>query len=172
MLLKKEYRTSVADTRACRGAGVWSDYYLVRTKPRMKLSKNKNGNKIRPKVDLLRLEWEDIQRRYSVEVKNRLEVLHDKEDLDDYAEEMEKAYVQTAETVLGFANRKSKPWLGDNTWQKVPARKAVKQGIETTKSERVRGRLRKEYRTKDSEVKYSMHEDRKKGWKTLLKRPR
>ena len=162
VLIKKEFRTSVADTRACRGADVSSNYYLVRTKMRMKLSKNENGNKIRPKVDLQRLEREDIQRRYNVEVKNRLEVLQDKEDLDDYAEEMEKAYVQTAETILGFANRKSKPWLGDNTWQKVPARKAVKQRIESAKSARVKGRLRKEYRTKDSEVKYSTHEDRKK----------
>ena len=128
----------------------------------MKLSKNKIGNKIRPKFDLQRLECDDIQRPYNVEVRNRFEVLQDKEDQNDYAEEMEKAYVQTANKILGFVKRKIKPWLGDNTWQKIEARKAVKQKIESTKSEGVKERLRKEYRTKDREVKRSAREDRRK----------
>lgn len=85
----------------------------------MKLSKNKIGNKIRPKFDLQRLECDDIQRPYNVEVRNRFEVLQDKEDQNDYAEEMEEAYVQTAKKILGFVKRKIKPWLGDNTWQKI-----------------------------------------------------
>ena len=155
VLLKREFRTSVVDTRACRRAEVSSDHYLARAKLKMKLSKNKNGNKIQPKLDLQRLECDDIQRRYNVEVRNRFEVLQDKEDLNDYAEEMEKAYVQTAEKILGFAKRKSKPWLGDNTWQKTAASKAVKQRIESKKFERVKERLRKEYRKKDKEVKRS-----------------
>ena len=132
VLMKNVFRTPVADTRAYQGVDVSSDHYLVRAKLIMKLSKNKNGNKIRPKFDLQRLECDDIQKWYNVKVRNRFEVLQNIEDLNDYAEDMEKAYVQTTEKILGFVKRKSKPWFGENTWQKITGRNAVKQRIGST----------------------------------------
>lgn len=155
MLIKREFKTSVVDTRAYRGADVASDHYLVRTKLRLKLNKIQTRNRLKPKLDVHKLEWEDIRQRYNVEVRTRFEALDIEGDVNEHAEEIEKAYVEAAGKVLGFVRNRSKPWIGGETWQKIEVRKVVKQKIESTRSERVKLRLRKEYRVKGKAVKYS-----------------
>lgn len=119
MLIKREFKTSVVDTRAYRGADVASDHYLVRTKLRLKLNKIQTRNRLKPKLDVHKLEWEDIRQRYNVEVRTRFEALDIEGDVNEHAEQIEKAYVEAAGKVLGFVRNRSKPWIGGETWQKI-----------------------------------------------------
>lgn len=80
VLIKKEFKTLVTETRAYRGVDVASDHYLVRTKLRLKLSKNQARIKLKLKMNVHKLECEDIRRRYNVEVRNRFEAIKEHEE--------------------------------------------------------------------------------------------
>jgi len=53
---------------------------------------------------------------------------------------MEKAYVKTAEEVLGYKKKKLKPWLSQKAWTLIDQRKAIKQNSIGARSERLRKR--------------------------------
>ena len=55
---------------------------------------------------------------------------------------MENIYVGAAKDVLGIAKRTSKPWLSDWTWKKVEERRQLKLKLESTRSERVKKRIK------------------------------
>ena len=74
---------------------------------------------------------------------------------------MESIYVGAAKDVLGIAKRTSKPWLRDGTWKKVEERRQLKLKLESTRSERVKKRIKEEYKGKDQEVKRSAREDKR-----------
>ena len=74
-----------------------------------------------------KLQNNDICRRFSIQLKNRFQVLEVEEPMKDEEEEeeeeaerkseiMEKAYVKTAEEVLGYKKKKNKPWLSQEAW--------------------------------------------------------
>ena len=74
---------------------------------------------------------------------------------------MESIYVGAAKDVLGIAKRTSKPWLHDGAWKKVEERRHLKLKLESTRSERVKKRIKEEYKGKDQEVKRSAREDKR-----------
>ena len=74
---------------------------------------------------------------------------------------MESIYVGAAKDVLGIAKRTSKPWLHDGAWKKVEERRHLKLNLESTRSERVKKRIKEEYKGKDQEVKRSAREDKR-----------
>ena len=57
--------------------------------------------------------------------------------------------------------RYSKPWLRDRTWKKVEERRQLKLKLESTHSERVKKRIKEQYKGKDQEVKWSACEDKR-----------
>jgi len=59
---------------------------------------------------------------------------------------MENIYVETAKMVLGTAKRASKSWLCGGTWKKVEERRQLKMKLESTCSERVKQRIREQYK--------------------------
>lgn len=86
---------------------------------------------------------------------------------------MEKnIYVGTAKDVLGIAKRTGKHWLSERTWKKVGERRQLKLQLESTRSERIKQKMRKQYKEKDQEV--NERTERLKIWKehfnTVLKR--
>ncbi|PFX30974.1 hypothetical protein AWC38_SpisGene4217 [Stylophora pistillata] len=72
------------------------------------------------------------------------------------SEKLEKAYVKTAEEVLGYKKKKNKPWLSKENWALVDQRKAIKQKLIGARSERLKQRWQDEYRQKDREIKRQM----------------
>ena len=66
---------------------------------------------------------------------------------------MENTYVGAAKDVLAIAKKTSKPWLLDGTWKKVEERRQLKLKLESTRSERVKKRIKEQYKGKDQEVK-------------------
>ena len=108
----------------------------MKTNLKLKLNKNQVRTKLKPKLDVRKLKWEVIRRRYNVEVRNRFKALDI--DVTEHAEGIEKAYVKAAEKVLGFVKNRRKLWIGGETLQKIEVRKAVKNRLESTRSERVK----------------------------------
>ena len=70
-------RTSTLDTRVMRGADVYSDHYLVRSRIRLKLARVERKEKGRQRFDVRKLQSEEIRRSYNIEVKNRFEAIGD-----------------------------------------------------------------------------------------------
>lgn len=66
-------------------------------------------------------------------------------------EQQRKAYVGSAEEVLGYRKWKSKPWMSKATWQLIDERKEIKGKIHSTKSERIKDRLKEIYKQRDKE---------------------
>ena len=66
-----------------------------------------------------------------------------------------------ANDVLGIAKKTSKPWSRDGTWKKVEERRQLKLKLESTRSERVKKRIKEQYKGKDQEVKRSAREDKR-----------
>ena len=85
------------------------------------------------------------------------------DEVERKSEILEKAYVKTAEEILGYKKKKNKPWLSQETWTLVDQRKAIKQKLIGARSERQRKRWQDEYRQKDREVKRQVRVDKRRG---------
>ena len=55
-----------------RGADIYSDYYLVRTRTRQ-LARNEEEKKGRERFDVRMLRSKDIKKRYNIEAKNKFQ---------------------------------------------------------------------------------------------------
>ncbi len=60
--------------------------------------------------------------------------------------------METTEEVLGYRKGKSKPWISKATWPLIDERKEIKGKIHSTKSERIKDRLKETYKQNDKEV--------------------
>ena len=163
-MIAKEYRSSVMDTVVRRGADVGSDHYLVETKLKLKLKRSPREKEGRTRFDMQKLADEEIRNKYNIEVRNRFQVLEGLEEEENAYQtnnRMENIYVAAAKEVLGTAKRENKPWLCGGTWKKVEERRQLKMKLESTRSERVKQRIREQYKGKDREVKRSAREDKR-----------
>ena len=89
--------------------------------------------------------------------------------LERKSEIMEKAYVNTAEEVLGYKKKENKPWLSQEAWTLVNQRKAIKQKLIGARSERLKQRWQDEYRQKDREVKRQVRLDKRRWTEEITK---
>ena len=83
VIVNSNMKSSVLDTRVMRGTDVFSDHYLVRTKIRLKLAKNKEKKNTKERYYVKKLSSDVIRKRFNVEVRNRFEVLQDTGDLEE-----------------------------------------------------------------------------------------
>ena len=90
------------------------------------------------------------------------------ESIEEKWSNIKKAYYETAKSVLGHRQRKSKTWISATSWRKIDERRKLKK-IEETRSERIRERRRIEYNEKNKEVKRSLRAD-KREWANVLAR--
>ena len=110
-----------------------------------------------------RLSEESIRKAFNESVKEKLEENKvETEDIEEIWEHQRKAYVQSAEKVLGYRKGKSKPWISEDSWNLMSERKDIKKKIESTRSERLKDRKRENYREKDKQVERSVREDKRK----------
>jgi len=127
----------------------------------VKLHKDPNRKKIKARFDTQKLDSAMFKERFNIELRNRFEALEVEEDVNDDCSQIEKVYTETADKVLGRVKKRSKQWLRDDTWRAIEERRQIGNRIDSTRSERVKGRLRVEYRLKDREVKRRAREDKR-----------
>ena len=137
--------------------------YLVEIRLKLKLKRNPREMKGRTRLDTQKLADEEMLVKYNIEVRNRFQALTEpeEENADHMNNRMENIYVGAAKDVLGIAKRTSKPWLRNGTWKKVEERRQLKLKLESTCSEKVKKRIKEQYKGKDQEVKRSACEDKR-----------
>lgn len=92
-----------------------------------------------------KLQDNDICRRFSIQLKNRFQLLeveeptNEAEEVEWKSEIMEEVYTKTAEEVLGY-KKKDKLWLSQEAWALIDQQKAIKQKLVGARSERLKQR--------------------------------
>ena len=85
-----------------RGADVYSDHYMVWTKIRLKLRKNRGKKNAIERFDVTKLSSVDIRKQFNVEVKNRFETLLDIEDPEEEHDKLLEVYREAAKKTIGI----------------------------------------------------------------------
>jgi hypothetical protein len=114
---------------------------------KLKLHRNPDRAKIKARFDTQILENEMFKSKFSVELRNRFEVLEVKENINKDCKQVEKVHTETAEKVLDRVKKKNK---------KTPGKQKT-----SMKSEKVKGKLRLEYMLRDREVKHRAREEKR-----------
>ena len=65
---------------------------------------------------------------------------------------IEKCYIETAKEALGKKKRKKKPWISEQSWALIEQRNNLHKKIVGTRSERIKQRLKDEYKDVNREV--------------------
>ena len=161
ILVSRQHRTSILDTRTMRGADIASDHLLVRTKIRIKLKRIQQTQSPRRRFDYVKLQIPNIRKQFSIKLTNRYDALQNLDSVElDSSNNMERrwqefqdTYTRTAKEVLGYKRKGQKPWVGRESWILVEERRKLKNDIQQTKSRRIKEDLLEKYRDKDKEVK-------------------
>ncbi|CAG2188799.1 unnamed protein product [Mytilus edulis] len=130
ILVTRQHRTSILDTRAMRGADIGSDHELLKCKLRIKPERRK---------------------AFSNELKNRFQLLDELEDIETFWEGITKCYKETATNTLGFKERGQKPWISNESWKLEDGKRQLKERTNNSRSERVKNNLNAKYSDKDKE---------------------
>jgi len=90
-------------------------------------------------------------------LRNRFSCLAD-ESIDSHEPDIEtqwtdikESYKKTAEEVLGYRTKQSKPWISATSWKKIDERRFCNAKVDSTRSERLKAVYREEYQAKNKE---------------------
>jgi len=158
-----QFKNSIYDVRAYRGADVGSDHNLVVAKTKLKLHKIGKKPSISKRYEACKLKVPEINQQFRLELRNRFRVLEDvpNNNLEKYWEDFKGIYNDTALNILGPRKKENQEWISNESWKEVDKRKVLKSKINGTRSERVRERLRVEYSSTDKSVKRSLRRDKR-----------
>ena len=140
-------------------------------KVKLRLQKEPNKpNKTRTKFDIQKLKKEDVLNAFTIELKNRYQpvledetpTVLDEDEIERDYQVLEKAFTEVADEVLARPKKKRKPWISEQSWLFVDQREELNKKILSTRSERVKKRLRMEYKEKNRVVKRSIRCDKRK----------
>ena len=84
--------------------------------------------------------------------------------------QLTEAHNEIAKAVLGTRKAQSKPWISASFWKAIKDRKKIKDQMNCVKSDRIKGRLRKDYTDKDREVKKRVRADKRKMQEEMEKK--
>ena len=164
VMINQKWRSSLLDVKAVRGADVGSDHHLVLAKLSLKLRRtSKKGSD--PLYDSQHLRCETVRRQFTLELRNKFDVLDTlpADDINASYDKLKEAYSVTSEKVLGHRKKHRKDWVSEGTWQKIEGRNTTKQQLLVTAgqpADAVAETVEK-YRTLDKEVKKSAHQDKR-----------
>ncbi|XP_063447098.1 uncharacterized protein LOC134726617 [Mytilus trossulus] len=152
-----------------RGADIGSDHELLKCKLRIKLKRHKIVmDATRKRFDTTKLQRPEVKKAFSIELKNRFQLLDELEDIETFWEGVTKCYKETATKTLGFKERGHKPWITNESWKLVDERRQLKERTNNSRSERVKNSLNAKYSDKDKEVKKSMRNDKRQWTDNLI----
>ena len=138
--INQKWRGSMTDVRALRGADVGSDHLPVLCKIRLKLKRvqKQQGAQL---FDSSRLRDATVKSQFTLELKNRFQILEDTpaDDINQLCSKIEKVFTDTSEEILGHRKKERKEWISEGTWKLIEERTATKQlmitGIEEDRAD-------------------------------------
>ena len=172
--VNSKFRRSVMDVRAYRAADVESDHNLVVAKVKLKLASAGKKKEKRRRFNYQKLHQKEVKQKFTIELKNRFSCLQADEPGVESSEEptvnasLEKRwttfkdnYNETAKKVLGFQRGSNKPWISDDSWDKIDRRNEVKKKMLDAKSTRIREKFQAEFKEEARVAKRSLQQDRR-----------
>ena len=159
VLINRKWRSSLQDVRVLRGADVGSDHYLIRVKLKLKLRKVKKREQRSPLLDVNKLKDPVIRKTFQLEVKNKFNILQDKQELD--IDDFNTVLVEAGKKTLGLRKRKKEEWISTETWDMIEKRRETKRKLLSTKSSRLKDQLKETYSKQDKHIKKSSRKDKK-----------
>lgn len=174
IIVRQRWRSSLQDVRVKRGADIGSDHHLVVAKLKMKLSAKKKQQSTRIKFDVRKLQMEENKNDFHIALQNRFQALQTEEQDERTAEgawiTFKQATVGACEEVLGRPPVNSKPWIRDETWQKVEERKKLKQELNQARTRQQKQIIANRYSVMAKEVKKQLRRDKRSYFNEIAER--
>ena len=161
--IARKFRRSLQDVRVMRGADVASDHHLVLAKMSLKLKKFKPVSPgARKKFQVSLLQDQCKKDEFSIQLSNRFEVLQDLEDteIEDHWSRVKEVFQDTCEEVLGCQKYESKPWISQESMDKVKERRKLKIDVSNSRTRAEKLAAMERYGECNKEVKTSLKKDR------------
>ena len=162
--VSRKWRRSLLDVRVKRGADVASDHQLLIGTLKTKLKAFKElADKPHHKFNTQYLKNEAAKEVFNCTVKNRYEALSGliEETIEQHWEKIQQIWKTTCTDILGKRKREQKAWITPETWNKIEARREIKQKINQCQSEQDKENLRRQYWETNRTVKKSAREDKR-----------
>ena len=170
LMIDGRWRGSLQDVIVSRGADVGNDRHLVTVTLKLKLRRKRPGKARQQQFDIKKkLKEPRAKSTVTPQLKNKFQALADAErhklpgtrDINTMWEQIKIAYTQTSKAYLGRRRKKRKEWITADTWQDIESRSALKKKVMDTRSERLKGRYRQQYRAADRTVKRRIRADKR-----------
>lgn len=164
-----KFKRSINDVKVMRGADVGSDHNLLIIKLKLKLHKVQGKTITSKRYESCKLKIPEIKDKFTLELRNRFNALtvNEEQDIENQWSEFKNIYNETALDIIGPRKKSNQEWISADSWKLVDERKALKNKIDGTRSERVKERMRQQYSNKDKDVKKSMKKDKKQWFEKL-----
>lgn len=168
--ISKQWRKSLLDVRARRGADCGSDHHLVTADVRLKVASHKAQlNRTQKRLDSDRLKTKETAKEFSLKLQNSFAALEKPESVDEKWCMIKKVIIDSSEAVIGYRKKKKKPWVSDETMRKIEERKQLKEKRNQAEGEEGKRLASEAYNTKHREVKRSFRKDKRKWVEDLAK---
>ena len=148
------------DVKVRRGADVGSDHELVVPNIQLKMCRQSVEKSGRKRYDVDKLRVYETAQEFRIALGNRFQVLEQTERVDCWSV-VKEAICGASEEVLGFRTHAQPGWMTGRSLEKVSDRKAIKDKMNATKSERLKTILKNKYIAKDKEVKNIVRADKR-----------
>ena len=155
--IDRRFRRSLKDVKVRRGADVGSDHELVISN--LSCVDSRWRRAVERGMMLISFECMKLLKRSGLS--NRFQVLEQTERVEDCWSGVNEAICGACEEVLGFRTHAQPRRMTGRSLKKVSERKAIKDTINATKSERLKTILKNKYIAKDKEVENSVRADKR-----------
>ena len=156
------------DVQVKRGADAASDHHLVICKLRLKLKAAKKlQEQSGKKYNVSSLKKKETLNSFKISLKNRYEALDCDVDLDTLWTGVKQMYTDTCDSILGKTNHQRKPWIEDDTWEKIEERRLRKQKKNYSHTDEEKATADAQYEEANCDVKRSTRGDKRKYFDDL-----
>ncbi|KAE9547788.1 hypothetical protein FO519_008999, partial [Halicephalobus sp. NKZ332] len=156
-LIRNQFRTSIKDIRAMRGADCNSDHYLLRALLQLRLRKAKPKTMSNQKRDWSKLKIPVLKRQFEISLANRFKVLSESNDVNEATQHFAEIVTECAKEICPIQRRKTQIWISEETLELVDKRRKAK----LTNPE--------EYKRYNKQVRYHLKKERADYWEDVAK---
>jgi Reverse transcriptase (RNA-dependent DNA polymerase)/Domain of unknown function (DUF6451) len=166
--ISRRWSKQLLDVRVFRSADVGSDHHLLVATLRLKFQRvPKKNPSSRKKFAVERLKSGEKRTEFSEVLRRKLETDVDESTIDKHWSSLKGILTQTAENVLGYAEKSKKEWMSEATWEIVEKRKAAKQKMCENRDQAKTQELENNFNNLNKAVKRSARKDRRKFLENL-----
>jgi Reverse transcriptase (RNA-dependent DNA polymerase)/Domain of unknown function (DUF6451) len=161
--ISRSWSKSLLDVRSFRGADVGSDHHLVVASVRMQFVRTPKTKATRRRTfNTNQLQNQDTKTQFVECLREKLLASNGQETVESRWTSVKTAFTATAQEVLGFADKRKKEWLSEETWKIVEERRQAKLRMCENTDQAKAQDLDNNYNNLNKAVKRSARRDKRK----------